>query len=304
MENKQVATKVGLFVAIGLVLMAGAVILFSKGTSFFHGTYNLQLRTANIGGLKRQAGVLLSGYQVGSVADIDLAADGKTVTVQLKIYKRYQIPSDAKFVIEQAGFLGDPYVAVVPSGTNNPESHILANNEEVECQPPFNLQEVARGAAGFVQRIDVIAKKLDDTVNDLRREVLNQETMTNFSVAVQNMRSFSEQAMSAVGEINELVNTNGTQVTMAVSNLYRMSDEMQGPVANSLKNIETSTEILTNLMGQAQSGKGLAGTILQNQELATNVQVIVNNLAIASSNLNHLGPWHFLWHKEPNKGGK
>jgi hypothetical protein len=29
------------------------------------------------------------------------------------------------------------------------------------------------------------------------------------------------------------------------------------------------------------------------------MQAIVNNLAVASSNLNRLGLWHFLWHKDP-----
>jgi phospholipid/cholesterol/gamma-HCH transport system substrate-binding protein len=295
MENQRIAVKVGLFVLIGLVLFAGALILFSKGASLVHGAYELRLHASNVGGLKQRAGVLLAGVQVGTVSDIQLADDGKSVTILLKIYKRYKIYDDAKFVIEQAGFLGDQYVAIVPQAN---QGQILANGQEVQCQEPFNLQEVARGAAGFIQRIDVIAKKLDDSVNELRRDVLNPETLTNFSVAVGNMRSFSEDALGAVGGINQLVATNGTQVTLAVSNLYRMSGEMQGPLAASLKNIETSTDILTNLMAQVQSGKGLAGTVLQNQEVATNMQAIVNNLATASSNLNHLGLWHFLWHKE------
>ena len=37
----------------------------------------------------------------------------------------------------------------------------------------------------------------------------------------------------------------------------------------------------------------------QNQQFSTNVQMIAGNLAVASSNLNRLGPIHFLFHKEP-----
>ena len=44
-------------------------------------------------------------------------------------------------------------------------------------------------------------------------------------------------------------------------------------------------------MDELQSGKGLAGTVLQNQQLATNVQIIAGNLAITTSNLNRLGLW-------------
>jgi phospholipid/cholesterol/gamma-HCH transport system substrate-binding protein len=307
MENKHIATKVGLFVAIGLVLIASVVILFSKGASIFQSTYNLRLHASNVGGLKPQAGVLLAGVRVGSVSDIELADDGKSVTILLKIDNRYKnkIYHDAKFVIEQQGFLGDNYVSVISTSNTPP---VLANNDEVECQEPFNLQEVARGAAGFIQRIDVVAKKLDDSVSEMQRVVLNAETMTNFAVSVENMRSFSEQAMGAVGQINQIIATNGTQVGLAVSNVLLTSGDFHALMTTngetfttSMKNIETSTEILTNLMTQLQSGKGLAGTVLQNQELATNVQAIANNLAVASSNLNKLGLWGFMWHKEKPK---
>jgi len=298
-ENKQIAAKVGLFVAVGLVSLAIALILFSKGASLFHGTYDLHLHTANVGGLKKGANVLLAGVQVGNVSEIELAPDSKSVSVNLKIYKRYDIYHDSRFVIEQQGFLGDPYVSVLPPV--NLELPILTNGQDVVCQEPFNLQEVARGAAGFIQRVDTIAKKLDDSVNELQRVVLNAETMTNFSLAVHNMRSFSEEAMGAVSEINQLIATNGTQVGVAVSNLVAVSNEARGPLVQSAKNIQTSTEVLTNIMFQIQSGKGLAGTLLQNQEVATNVQAIANNLAVASSNLNRLGFWGFMWHKEKEK---
>ncbi len=112
MEQKRLETKVGLFVFIGLVLLAVLLIQFSKGTSVFHGTYELRLHASNVGGLKPRAAVLLAGVQIGSVSDIQLADDGKSVTIFLKIYKKYKIYSDSRFVIEQSGFLGDQYVSV------------------------------------------------------------------------------------------------------------------------------------------------------------------------------------------------
>ena len=51
-------------------------------------------------------------------------------------------------------------------------------------------------------------------------------------------------------------------------------------------------------MDDLQSGQGLAGTLLQNEQLSTNVQAIAANLTITTSNLNRLGLWHFLWHHE------
>ena len=300
MEKSRLEIKVGLFVLIGMVLVALLIIQFSKGTSVFRGTYELRLHAINVGGLKPRAAVSLAGVQVGSVSDIMLAADGKSVTILLKIYKDDKIYHDARFVIEQSGFLGDQYVSVIPTDNQLP---LLENGADVKCQEPFDLQEVMRSATGFIQRIDEMARKLDVSVSDLQRVVLNQETLTNFSVAVNNLRLFSEQAIGAVSDINALVSSNGSQVSLAVSNFVFFSQDLNTngvEISAAVKNIESATEILTNLMGNLQSGKGLAGTVLQNEQLATNVQIIADNLAVTTSNLNRIGLWGILWaHKPP-----
>ena len=310
MDKSRLEIKVGLFVFIGLVLLAALLIMFSKGASLFHGTYELRLHASNVGGLKERAGVLLAGVQVGTVSDIRLADDGKSVVILLDIYNRNKIYHDARFVIEQSGFLGDKYVSVIPTTNALP---LLENGADVECQEPFNLQEVARSTSGFIKRIEETAQKLDASVTDLRRVVLNAQTLTNFLQAANNLRTFSEQAMSAVSDINALVATNSGQINLAVSNLAGFSQELRQlsgsaqtllatngtDISTAVKNIESSTEVLKSLMDGVQSGKGLAGTMLRNQQFSTNVEVAANNLAIASSNLNRLGLWHFLWHKEP-----
>ena len=313
MEQKRLETKVGLFVFIGLVLLALLVIQFSKGTSLFRGTYELRLHASNVGGLKQRANVLLAGVQVGSVSDIQLADDSKSVTILLKIYKNknFKIYHDARFVIEQSGFLGDQYVSIITVSNQLPA---LENGADVDCEEPFNLQEVARGAAGFIKRIDETAQKVDASVADLRRVVLNVNTLTNFTVAVNNLRVVSERAMGTMNDINDIIATNGSQVSLAVSNvvffsqeLTRMADAADSLLAtntpeinDAVKNIKSSSDALKKIMEDLQSGRGLAGTLLQNEQLATNVQAIADNLAVTTSNLNRVGLWGILWsHKPP-----
>ena len=311
MEQKRLETKVGLFVFIGLVLLALLVIQFSKGTSLFRGTYELRLHASNVGGLKQRANVLLAGVPVGSVSNIKLAEDGKSVTILLKIYKENKIYHDARFVIEQSGFLGDQYVSVITVSNQLP---VLTNNAVVDCQEPFNLQEVARSAAGFIQRIDETAQKVDASVADLRRVVLNENTLTNFTVAVNNLRVVSERAMGTMNDINDIIATNGSQVSLAVSNILFFSQELTlmadtadrllatntPEITASVNNIKSSTDALKKIMDDLQAGRGLAGTLLQNEQLATNVQAIADNLAVTTSNLNRVGLWGILWsHKPP-----
>ena len=132
------------------------------------------------------------------------------------------------------------------------------------------------------------------------------------SAAIGNLRDVSEQATDTVANLNALVATNGTQIDLAVSNvvffsqdLIHLSDDAHGLISTNgpeisaaVKNIESSTETLKKLMDDLQSGNGLAGTLLKNEQLSTNVQAIAANLAVATSNLNRLGLWRFLWHHE------
>lgn len=311
MENKRLETKVGLFVFIGLALLAVLMLMFSKGASFYRGTYELHLHAGNVGGIKPRAAVLLAGVQIGTVSDIRLAPDGKSVTMDLKIYKEFPIYHDARFVIEQSGFLGDQFISIVPAKNLEPT---WSDGADVECESPFNLQQVARDAAGFIQRIDETAKKLDASVTDLRAQVLNAQTLANFGTSITNMKMFTEQALDAVGSINSLVNTNSAQVNLAVSNTVQFSAELllladaaKEVLSTNATHIETATRdiadttaIFKQLAADLQAGRGLAGAVLQSPELATNLQTIGANLAITSSNLNRLGLWGILWsHKPP-----
>lgn len=310
MSRSRLETKVGLFVFIGLVVLAVLVVLFSKGFSFEWQNYRVYLRTSNVGGLKTGAVVLMSGVQIGSVSEIKLSTDGRTVTVTLKLNKKVTVYRDANFFIEQSGFLGDPYVSVVPTKNAGPQ---LKEGDEVTCDAPFNLLEVARSTSGFITRIDDTAKKLDAAIADLRRLVFNEETLSNVAATVGTMRVASEHAVATVDNINALVQTNAAPVTTSLSNLVVFSENLNQlattlrqvtatnapEIGTAITNLESASETLRSLLDELQAGKGLAGTVLKDPQVATNFSALINNLATTSSNLNRLGLWGILWKHKP-----
>jgi phospholipid/cholesterol/gamma-HCH transport system substrate-binding protein len=312
MSRKRLEWKVGLFVLVGLVLLGALMIRFSKGTSFYKSTYNILLRAGNVGGLKTKAAVLMAGVQVGTIDQIDLGPAGTNVTITLKIYSTYQIHNDAHFSIEQAGFLGDQFVAITPTKNEGPA---LRNNDTAEADAPFNLAEVAKAAGGFLQRVDETAKRLNDAVSDLRRLLLNEQTLTNLSSAVLTLRGASERAVSTIDGLNGIIATNGPALAIAATNLINFStninhfasslqtlvDTNSADIHNAVKNLESSTETLKTMMNDAHEGKGLVGALIKNPEMAENVSLIASNLSVTSSNLNRLGLWGILWQHKPAK---
>jgi phospholipid/cholesterol/gamma-HCH transport system substrate-binding protein len=304
--------KVGLFALVGLVLLAVLMIAFYKGANVFRPAYNIRLKTANVAGLREKCDVMISGVRVGTVSDVQLAPDGKTVTITLHIYSTYKLYKDAKFAIETAGFLGDKYVAIRPAQNSGEQ---FKDGDEAEAQPAFDFQEVARSASGFVTRIDETAKRLNDTISDVRKYVLNEETLTNLAVAADNLRETSERAVVAMNNVNDLLATNGPALSTAGTNLVYFSERLSqfagslsevlatnGPGINeAVKNIESSTLVLKNILEDVNAGKGLAGNMLRNQDLAENVSNITDNLSVTTSNLNRLGLWGIMWKHKPPK---
>jgi ABC-type transporter Mla subunit MlaD len=310
MSQSRLEWKVGLFVFIGIALLAGLLLEFSKGLSFFRPTYKIYLQASNVGGLKPKAAVLMSGVQVGTVADIRLASDGKSVTITLQLYKQYDIHNDARFIIDQSGFLGDQFVAIQPMEN---QGALFRDQDHARADPPFNLQEFTRTATGFIMRIDETVKKLDEALANVTRLALTPEVLTNLAAAVGNVRNFSDRALVVANNINGLLVTNGPAVATSASNLVVFSQRLnqfadglndvlatnRQPLHVAVDNMAASTETLKTLLTDVQAGKGPAGALLRDEAVATNIYEIAQNLSITSSNLNRLGLWGILWqHKE------
>ncbi len=313
---KRLEVRVGLFVLIGLVLLGALMLQFSKGVSFFRPTYRVYLKSQDVGGLRERAAVLMSGVQVGTVESIRLAPGGTNVTITLKIYEDVLIYKGSRFVLEQSGFLGDQYVAVQPA--EHPGT-ALADGATAETEEPFNLQQAARSASALVKRLDDTAKRLNDAITDIHELLLNEQTLTNMAVTVANLRSVSERALAAVDRVDRLVDTNSPAISLAGSNLVLFSEQLNtaggrinalvdtnaDEVTRAIKNLEDSTDRLSQLMRDVQAGKGLAGTLVADEQVAADVQTLTHNLSITSSNLNRLGLWGILWKKkEPKERSK
>ena len=311
MSESRLQIKVGLFVFVGLVLLAALLLVFSKGTTFQGMTYVVKLKSGNVGGIKSGANVLVSGVPVGRVSKVELDADGKNVTIYLKVLQKFRLHADARFEIEQFGFLGDQYIAIYPGADRGP---LLKDGDEVRCDPPFNMQEAVAKAAETIARVGQAATNVNAAVSDVRQFVLTERTLTNLAVSVDQFAVLTADALNAVSNINALVAANRLPATAAVSNLNFFSGQLtalgarmntlittnEANLAQTIKNIETASGQLTNVLRELQTGNGLAGRLLSDPAMAANFSQVVSNLSVTSSNLNRLGLWGILWkQKEP-----
>jgi phospholipid/cholesterol/gamma-HCH transport system substrate-binding protein len=311
MSKSRLEWKVGLFVIICLALMAALLIQFSKGTSFWKQTYDLKMRAANGNGLKIRAGVLMAGVQIGSVSSIKLGPEGTNVTVTLSIYDTFHIPTNSDFSIEASGFLGDQYVSITPRLSTNPVVVYYQPGDEVIANSPWTLLGVANRVMTSLGNFDEAAGTLKETLEAVHKGALSDQTLSNFSATVSNLRQVSTQASITLSNLDALIVTNspaiyraGIQLDNTLSNANSVVLSLDELVASnrasidlSISNLQSATHRLDLLMANVEQGQGLAGKLLKDEKMAAKMSEIVTDLSVTTSNLNQLGLWRVLFPK-------
>ena len=317
MQSKIPTRSIGIFVVVCLSVICILIVNFSKGATIFTPGYTILVRAMSVGGLKLGASVTMSGVPIGTVKSVELEKDGKSVIIACRIEKNYAIYSDAHVEIEQSGFLGDQFVAIMP-GKN--EGKLLTNNDRIDAGSPFNLQEAARSAVGLMQRLDSTAAKIDSAVDRVDKQLLSTHTISNLTETIASVRRATERAESAVAEIQSLVQENRPSITGSFSNAHAFSTRLaelgdrlaivssnanqvvlnvdkvivsnQEDVQATIANLRAATDNLKALTTDLQAGKGLAGALLKDPRMAANVGQILTNVSTVSSNLARFGLLH------------
>jgi len=304
--------KVGLFLAVALVLAAALVINFSKGTNPFTDTTLLHLTTRNVDGLKRNSVVMMAGVPVGKVSAIHLDTDTGIVTLDAKINAEYEIRADAKFFIETAGFLGDKYISVIPGANKLPP---LEDGAKVACEESFDLVRTARSATDLMDELKTVASQITNIVERVDSKLLDEQTLTNLAAGLSNLREISAKATDTIASVDRLITTNTPPIRDAVNNVVSFSEQLKAAggdmqqlvatnraiIDESLANIRQTTESLRNLVAAAERGEGLAGKLFSDEELANNLSTLSSNLVEVSTKLNQGGLWGILWKDKTKK---
>ena len=322
MSEKRLATKVGIFIFIGLVLVAALMIYFSKAQSVFTKRYTVFMVTPNVGGLKEQASVQLSGVEIGRVESITLTPDGRTAQIKLTLQEQYKIHADAQFKIAAMGFLGDQYVSVRPTENALP---ILTNNAVVQGKGPLEIEELAADLRELVPAGRKLIDQLNESLERVDRKLLNEQNLTNLSLAITNVLTMSQRAVTTVDKINFFFETNTVPLNTTMTNLSKFSEQLntladelnqtvatnQEALSRAMNNLDHASLTVAKMMDDVNAGKGVAGGLIHDEQLKSELTSLVTNLngaaanfKVFGSNLNSRGLWSVLWRPKEQKESK
>ncbi|HXI84857.1 MAG TPA: MlaD family protein [Verrucomicrobiae bacterium] len=281
--------RVGIFVVICLALVAGLILKFGKYERLATKTYQITVVFANVGGIVKDASVLYGGIAVGKVRDITLDEEGMLkIYVKLDIYQTVKIRSDARFVINQSGLLGDRYVDVVPQGATNA---FLEAGATVQGSASADLTEAIHGvaevlhqASGTIERVDKAIQRIDETV--LSRQSLDHidASLVNLDVASSNAVGLTLSLRNIVDENRGKVDNTLTRFSDAADNLSKTASNVdqlvsanQDDIRAAMKNLAESTARVNDILARLEKGEGTVGKLLVDPTLHDEIVHLVQN---------------------------
>jgi phospholipid/cholesterol/gamma-HCH transport system substrate-binding protein len=287
--QRSIEIRVGIFVLVSLLVAGGLIIRYGKYTRLAERTYEIVVSFPNVGGIVKDASVMYAGIPIGKVDRIGLSEGGQlSVKLTLAIFEEYKIRSDARFVINQSGLLGDRYVDIIPQSTT---AAFITPGQEVEGATSVDLSEAIRSAvdvlhqaAGALTRVDEAIKRVDEMVLSTQNLLHVSQTMANIDEATSN-------AVGVTLALRVVVEESRADLTNAFGKLSLASDNMsdaskrveqvvtdnQEDIRAAIKDLSESAKRVDAMLANLQKGQGTVGKLLVDPSLHDELLHLVQN---------------------------
>lgn len=248
-RDKKTELLVGLFVFVGLLLLALLILQFSSIREVFKGSYTVTLPLPDASGIKEGSPVMLGGSRIGKVGKTpELNDTFNGVTILLDIYKDKKIPRDAKFSLGTSGLLGDAFIEIKPTGKTEKEFF-----EAYSTIPESNITK-SSGLSGLQETAKQVGDKVDDALKDIKEAVADLRK----SLKQLNEGALSDSAMKDIKETFKHLNDTVTRIDTKIFGEQTSTDikETFASLKSAAKSLEDGVKKLDPAFAKIDKASG------------------------------------------------
>lgn len=309
-NGKRTELLVGIFLFIGLAMLAGLIVRFGRFDQRFGGFYRITVVFDDATGVIKGSDVLMGGARIGKVATAPVLNEEVQVEVELDIQNRTRIPMGSTFQINSATLLGDKLIVVIP-----PADRGVAAIEDGARLPGAgpggldalqnNAEIVSRDVRRILERANVTMEAIDDAVNEIRisskqvREavtkvngsILGGENLTRFDTTMTNLAEISDQwkvagrkldptleeAREAIAALKEAAGAAERTLEHADETITTLKPAFED-VPEAVGEISRTARKAGAALDRMERGEGLLGTVASDNDVSTDAKVFVRNL--------------------------
>lgn len=259
--------RLGIFIFFATVFLVIVILLIGNKESLFVNTITVRTYFPGIEGLKNGAPVRLSGYDIGSVSNIQLAPDTTgRVEVQMRIDNEviHFIRLDSEAMIETEGLVGKKIVTITP-GSN--ESEIISDNGVIRAKTPVSITEIIGESQAVMQYMKELTKEFSEIMAKVNEgegtigKLINDDRLYESTVTI---TKSADQSLNAI--------------TKRVGDVSDFLIEISGGFGSIVSNIDSTVADVKHLVARVNRGEGTIGSLLYDRSVLDSVKTVVANL--------------------------
>jgi phospholipid/cholesterol/gamma-HCH transport system substrate-binding protein len=262
MKNNKRAIIVGVFIFLGIAIFVAAVLTLGSQHKTFEKSLTVKVFLTDVNGLQKGNNVWFSGVKIGTVSKVSLTAN-EMVEVDLSIEEKSKqfIRKDAKAKISSDGLIGNKIIVIYGGTMQSPE----------------------------IEKNDVLAtEKLRNTEEILNTLSKNNENLLDITNGI---KIITTKITAGQGTIGKLISDESliNQINATVFTLKKASANIQQLSLNFSdysSKLNTKGTLTQELVTDTILFSRLRSAVSQFQAVSSTSQSIVDNLKVASGNLN------------------
>ena len=283
-------TRVGVLAAFAIALLIIGY-NFLKGNSIFSSETILYAKYSRVDGLGTSKPVLVNGFQIGRVDQLELMADG-SILATLKIKDEYKIPVNTIARLESTDLLGGKAIVMVLGNSTEYAADGFTLNTNVERGIMESVQPVQKKAEQIIAKMDSVLTSVNTILNPNFQQNV-EKSFTSISATLASLESTSKKVDLLVGsESSKLSNilsnvesisvnfkNNGAKIDAVLNNLTTTTDKMAA--LNFKQTVDNANKAMSDLqlmIADIKAGKGSIGKLINDEQMYQNLNNASKNL--------------------------
>ena len=267
MTKKNPETWVGIFVVIGILLLAFMTLKIEKFQIGRETGYRLNIFFDSAGGLSPNAQVRVAGVRVGGVEKV--ALEGGKAKVIFRIPKHVVLYKDAKAYLKSEGFLGEKYVEITPGTAGNLK--VEPNGVIDQGAPPIDVEQFLSKMSGVGEDIKEVVKPVNDLLKamDPKKVEGMVDNLSKFSGQLSGLAGDSKETLVKAKEAFASLEDIGEKVKKGEGTLGKLiTDEtIYQDTKEVVEKVKGTAETLKNVSEKIERGEGTLGKLIQDESL-------------------------------------
>ena len=282
--------KIG-FVAITSIIALVFGMNYLKGINILNDNRYFYAVYENIGGLQVGSPVLVNGYKVGMVSNIDLLTEqNQNLLVTISLDKEFDIVTNTVCKIVNQDLMGTKGIALVLGDTDD----LVRNGDTLISGIEGSLQdEVNAQILPLKNKAEELIGSID-SVMMIVTAVLNKDTRENLRNSLSSLDKTFELMSQTMAKVDSMVDLNDERIAKVVKNLESISSNLEssnGEIKNILTNfsslsdslakadIATVLQNVSDITTKINDGEGSIGLLLKDDKIYVNFEKSTRELA-------------------------